>query len=248
MPRTWLLAVVILALGGLVGWACSSESADAPATQIQPTPQPTPPTAMALTITDGGFCEARDCYVDAGSNFTLAVEVLEAPPAYVLMQTFIDYGVYDPNANEDGAGPDTCGDGIENAPEDTEGRRNVDGADRRDADCVVLELTYVPAVNVEDEIFWSDIAAATALRSDLGPGLIGHGGITGLIPPLPESNETGVMVRLEMSCPATATTVPISLLLYDDPLAGTSGSAFVGPDGGTKIVPAVSAISLHCEA
>ena len=49
-----------------------------------------------------------------------------------------------------------------------------------------------------------------------------------------------------MACPATATTVPVSLLIYDDPLAGTSGSTFVGPDGGTKIVPEVTPISLHC--
>lgn len=194
---------------------------------------------MRLTLVAGGTCTGTDCFVDAGSTFTLAVEVLEAPTSYVLLQTFISYGVYDPSSNEDGAGPNTCDDGMDN------GQR--DGADRMDADCVVLELTYLPSVSAADELFWTDLEPATAVRADaMGPGLLGHGGITGLIPPLPESSEIGVMTQIQMSCPAEATTVPISLLLYDDPLAKTSGSAFVRAGGGPKIIPRVSPITLHC--
>ncbi len=193
---------------------------------------------MRLTIVSGGSCTGTDCFVDAGSTFILAVEVLEAPPSYVLIQTFINYGVYDPAANEDDAGPNTCDDGEDNGQED--------GADRMDSDCVVLDLTYFPTASAADEVFWSDLEEATAVRPMLGPGLLGHGGITGLIPPLPESSETGIMVQLRMSCPAAATTVPISLLLYDDPLAITSGSAFVMAGGGPKIIPAVTPIDLHC--
>ncbi len=195
--------------------------------------------AMRLTILDGGSCDAGECFVDAGATFTLAIEVLEAPADYVLLQTFIDYGgVYNPAAGEDEAGPGSCSDGIENGARD--------GLDRGDSDCVGLELTYLPSANVADEIFWTDLAPATAVRADLGPGLVGHGGITGLTPPLPESDETGVMVRLQMSCPAAATTIPISLLLYDDPLASTSGSAFVRQGGGAKIIPTVAPITVNC--
>ena len=194
---------------------------------------------MRLTLVAGGTCTGTDCFVDAGSTFTLAVEVLEAPASYVLLQTFIDYGVYDPTASEDDAGPGSCDDGMDN------GQR--DGADRMDPDCVAVELTYLPSVSVADELVWTDLEPATAVRADaMGPGLLGHGGITGVIPPLPESSEIGVMTQIQMSCPAEATTVPISMLLYDDPLAQTSGSAFVGPDGAVKIIPIVSPITLHC--
>ncbi len=198
---------------------------------------------MRLTLVAGGDCTGADCFVDAGSTFTLAVEVLEAPPSYVLLQTFINYGVYDPSASEDDAGPNSCEDGIENWT----GEGPFDGADRLDPDCVTLDLTYVPAVRAADEIFWTDLESATAVRADtMGPGLLGHGGITGVIPPLLESSETGVVVQLQMSCPDRAATVPISLLLYDDPLAKTSGSTFVGPVGRLKFIPTVTSINLHC--
>ncbi len=193
---------------------------------------------MRLTLVAGGYCTGNDCFADVGSTFTLAIEVLEAPASYVLLQTFINYGVYDPTASEDGAGPNSCSDGVQNGFQD--------GVDRTDSDCVVLELTYFPTTRAADEMLWTELEAATAVRPDFGPGLLGHGGITGLIPPLPESSETGVMVQLQMSCPAAATTVPISLLLYDDPLAMTSGSAFVRAGGGPKIIPTVSPITLHC--
>ena len=196
---------------------------------------------MRLTILDGGFCDGSECFVDAGSTFTLGVEVLRAPASgYVLMQTFIDFGVYNPTASEDGAGANSCSDGMENGSDEK--------ADRFDSDCVTIALTYLPEPAVADEIFWTDIAAGTAVRVDtFGPGLVGHGGISGLVPPLPESSETGIMIRLQMLCPSASTTVPISLLVYEDPVAGTSGSLFAGPEGLTQIIPFVSPITLHCQ-
>ena len=197
--------------------------------------------AMRLTLVSGGSCTGSDCFVDAGSTFTLGVEVLRAPASgYVLMQTFIDFGVYNPTASEDGAGANSCSDGMENGSDEK--------ADRFDSDCVTVALTYLPEPAVADEIFWTDIAAGTAVRVDtFGPGLVGHGGISGLVPPLPESSETGIMIRLQMLCPSASTTVPISLLVYEDPVAGTSGSLFAGPEGLTQIIPFVSPITLHCQ-
>ena len=205
-----------------------------------PTSDPAGP-AMRLTLVSGGSCTGSDCFVDAGSTFTLGVEVLRAPASgYVLMQTFIDFGVYNPTASEDGAGANSCSDGMENGSDER--------ADRFDSDCVTVALTYLPEPAVADEIFWTDIAAGTAVRVDtFGPGLVGHGGISGLVPPLPESSETGIMIRLQMLCPSASTTVPISLLVYEDPVAGTSGSLFAGPEGLTQIIPFVSPITLHCQ-
>ncbi len=244
-----LVLAGLVALGLVLFAGCGGSSDSTQQSPIAPTDgaevaneTPLPATIqggeMRLTIVSGGTCTGTECFVDAGSTFILAVEVLEAPASYVLIQTFINYGVYDPAANEDDAGPNTCNDGEDNGQED--------GADRSDPDCVALDLTYHPSVNAADEVFWADLEEATAVRPMLGPGLLGHGGITGLIPPLPESSEVGVMTQIEMSCPAEATTVPISLLLYDDPLARTSGSAFVRAGGGPKIIPTVSSIDLHC--
>ncbi len=195
---------------------------------------------MGLMILDGGSCDTGECFVDAGSTFTLAVEVLRAPASgYVLVQTFIDFGVYNPSASEDGAGPGSCGDGVGNG-----GR---DGEDRTDSDCATVVLTYLPEPAAADEVVWSDAAEGVTLRDVRGAGLIQHGSLTGLIPPLPISNETGVVVEVQMSCPESPVTVPISLLVSGDPVAGSSGSLFVAADGETQIVPSVLPINLHCQ-
>ena len=195
---------------------------------------------MRLTIVEGGFCNANECFVDIGSTFTLAVEVLAAPSSsYVLLQTFLDFGVYDPGASEDEAGPGTCGDGVGNG-----GR---DGVDRTDDDCVRVDLTYIASASAVDEIVWADLSEGTGLRAEMGPGLLMHGGLTGLVPPLPTSNATGIVVRFQLRCPANATRVPITLLVYDDPVAKTNGSVFVEADTSRKVAPNVAPITLICE-
>ena len=81
---------------------------------------------MRLTVLDGGTCDASECFVDTGATFTLAVEVLRAPASgYVLMQTFIDFGVYNPTASEDEAGAGSCSDGVGNGGNDGDDRFDV---------------------------------------------------------------------------------------------------------------------------
>lgn len=239
--HSWLAVLAVLTLG-VLAVACSSGDDDSP---DNTTPLPTPPAlesggVMRLTILDGGSCDAGQCSVDAGSTFTLAVEVVEAPALdYILMQTFIEFGVYDPTASEDEGGPDSCGDGIDNGEQD--------GIDRLDEDCVIVDLVYVPSAAAKDDVVWEDLSPDTALRANIGPGTVLHGGLTGLVPPLPTSSATGVVVQFEISCPADPVQVPVSLLAYEDPLAGTSGSLFVGTDGDAKIVPDVAPITVNCE-
>ena len=92
---------------------------------------------MALTITQGGFCVDNDCYAEAGKDFMLGVDLVQIPAiGYILMQTYLDFGVYDPTASEDGAGPNTCSDGINNS---RDGVR-----DRRDDDCATVSFVYTP--------------------------------------------------------------------------------------------------------
>lgn len=204
-----------------------------------PTSDPAGP-AMGLTVISGGTCNAGDCFVDTGATFTLAVEVLRAPaPGYVLMQTFIDFGVYNPGASEDGAGPGSCSDGVGNGG-------GTDGVDRLDSECATAALTYLPETAAGDEIVWSDAAESVTIREARGVGLVQHGSITGLIPPLPVSDATGVVVRMQMSCPASPVTVPITLLPSGHLVAGTSGSLFVRSDD-VQIIPFLSSITLHCQ-
>ncbi|MCI0850364.1 MAG: hypothetical protein J4N26_05315 [Chloroflexi bacterium] len=118
---------------------------------------------MGLTITEGGFCAADDCYAEIGEDFKLAVELVGIPSAgYILMQTYLDFGVYDPTASENGAGPNTCSDGI--------------SLDRFHDDCATASFVYTPGVPI-DEMIWPD--AAFAARDQAGPGLVNHAGLTG---------------------------------------------------------------------
>ena len=46
---------------------------------------------MVLTVQDGD-CTDSTCTVDLGDSFTLLVEVVQAPAAYILIRTFVVYG------------------------------------------------------------------------------------------------------------------------------------------------------------
>ena len=211
-----------------------------PTPSLTLTPIPGGP-EMTLDVTAGGSCAGEDCYARVGSNFKLTVSLKNAPPAgYVLMQTFLDYGygLYDPTASEDGAGPNTCDDGVDN---------NGDGKlDRDDIDCVTLEFAYIPAVVPADEIVWPDLNPAIALRREPRPGYLFHGGLTGLFEPLPVSSHEGALVTVEFSCPSWETAAPISLLPYSAPNVGTSGSLVEGHDGRVEQIVKVNTITIHC--
>ena len=194
---------------------------------------------MALTITQGGFCVDNDCYAEAGKDFMLGVDLVQVPAiGYILMQTYLDFGVYDPTASEDGAGPNTCSDGINNS---RDGVR-----DRRDDDCATVSFVYTPR---SAEFIWPDLASGAGLRQETGPGLVTHAGLTGLIPPLPVSTYTGIGIEIQLSCPATPMEAPISLLPYDDPVARTGGAYFKeGIDPYLGVIPKVDTITMHCVA
>ncbi|MCH8065596.1 MAG: FG-GAP repeat protein, partial [Chloroflexi bacterium] len=157
------------------------------------------------------------------------------------MTTFIDFGVYNPAASEDGAGPNSCSDGIDNGGVDFK-------ADRFDADCVTVDLVYKPAA-VADEITWPDLEPIVALRAEFGPGLLSHGGASGLIAP-PTSTFQGNVLSIQMTCPVSSSSLqaPISLLPIGDPIAGTSGAGFLEPDGATNVVPKVNSLIINCVA
>ncbi len=198
---------------------------------------------MALSVKSG----STTCPLGTGPDticvmaedpFTLAVEAVGIPAGgYILMNTFVDFGTYNPSASEDGYGPNTCSDNIDNGG---------GGADRRDADCVTEDLTYKPTTFPSDEVVWPHLFPGGALRTDIAPASIGHGGLTALIPPQPPSDYIGNLVILNINCSASSSSTLVRLLPEGDPLAGTSGSLFTEFGTNTQIIPKVDTLTIKC--
>lgn len=200
-----------------------------------------PEAEMELDVTQGGFCDGADCYAATGKDFTLVVNVVSAPEAgYVLAATYVDFGIYVPGNSEDGAGPNTCDDGIDN------GGLNGDfHKDRWDDDCATVPLLYTPRSAV-DEIVWPDVGAGIELRLEPGPGLLSHGGLTSITPPLPTSHYLGPVLELEMGCPPAPVDATVELLPIGSPLAGLDGAVLIEPDTWAEAIPDADEITLHC--
>ena len=212
-----------------------------PTPSITPTPTASPPSAtatpgspeMLLTI-KAGDCDdpsrPTTCDVPAGSKFQLSVDALAVPATgYVGMQTYIDFG---------------------------------------------SDLIYdFDAASAEDEIVWPDCAGVTAVKAhavaklnDLGTPVldpttanptfnpssevIHHGCLSGLIPPLPASFYSDIIVEIELTCSSIDTSTEVILRSTEDPLASTSGSVFSFLDPATLIqtitVPKVSNLTINC--
>ena len=220
-----IMIVLLLALGSRAGGSASASGGG---------PE------MALSVTSGAAsCSAGACNVRISSSFVLSVDVVTSPAAgYVLFQSFLDFGVFDPTASEDGNGPpNTCSDGIDNGDDD--------GFDREDDDCVTVDLVFKPTNDAADEIIWPELGSGADIRIDIGPGLLYHGGISGLQAPLPVSTFEGSIVQVLMTCPAAEVTSTITLLPEGDPIALFNGAIFVEPDL-TQIVPKVGSLTINC--
>lgn len=231
-PLTLVLAIVaalVVALG-LFGSRTGSQLAAASTSGPE----------MSLTVPAGATsCAGGSCDVQLFAPFTLAVNVVTSPAAgYGLMQTYIDYGVYNPTASEDGAGANTCSDSIDNGA--------ADGEDRYDSDCATTTLVYKPAAQLPDEIVWPDLDTDFDVKNQDGPGLLGFGGLTSSTSPLVKSNFVGSVVEVELTCVAAGVQTIINLLPYNDSIAKTKGALFIEPDGITKVVPKVGSLTINC--
>ncbi len=107
------------------------------------------------------------------------------------------------------------------------------------------DLTYEAAAAV-DEIVWPDCDSAIALNFQIGPTLVNHGCLTGLIPPLTASVYAGNIVEIAFRCSTDSSTTEVRLLPESDRVAGSSGAAFVGNDGSTHFVPDVNDLTIIC--
>ena len=188
----------------------------------------------------GGFCDGNDCI--AGSSFMLRVTLEQAPPSgYIVMQTFLDFGTYDPTASEDGDGPNSCSDGRDNA-----NIFQLDGADRRDSECASAALSFSLAADPTENIVWPDWRSNAGGITEFGPGLLHLTALTGPLLQAPStSNYAGPVVELEMTCPATPVQTSLAILPEGHPFALTNGALLSEPDG-THVNVKVDAITIDC--
>ena len=214
------------------------------------TPPPVCPAdaCMDLVVLDdsgGEVCRSSGntkCEIPVGGAFTAVVEIVAGPGnGYVLAQSWVDWGIFDPAASEDGAGPGTCNDGSNNDwVQDGVG-------DRYDPDCfTVSDLTYKPRQAIIDELVWPDCLDALAFETggaDLG--FVAHTCITGLVPPPPKSAYVGRLVELDLNCSSQPTTNDLKLLAYLQEGTETSGALF-SFSAGTQTIPRVGNLTVNC--
>ena len=105
-------------------------------------------------------------------------------------------------------------------------------------------LTYKPAPSANDEIVWPD--AVISVRAELGPGLVNHGALAGLIPPIPPSFFEGNVVELLMNCTPFPSSNDLELIPAGDPVAETNGTSFQDPDGAV-IIPNLGPFTINCD-
>ncbi|MCH8066061.1 MAG: hypothetical protein IIC90_09590 [Chloroflexi bacterium] len=108
------------------------------------------------------------------------------------------------------------------------------------------DLIYNRVGSADDEIVWPD--AVLALRGDLAPGIITHGALSGILPPLPVSHYEGIFVEISMSCSADESSTEVRLLPEGDPNAVTSGAVFQERQDfdAPRIVPQVGSLRVAC--
>ncbi len=122
-------------------------------------------------------------------------------------------------------------------------------------------LTYNRTGLAADEIVWPDCVGQTAQRPEFdnlaGPGQpiynVGHGCLSGLLPPQPISTFAGDFVHISMTCSSTDTISDVVQLPYDGVIPpntsqGTSGSQitiFVN-DSQVDTIPKLTNITIIC--
>ena len=221
------LAVVALLLAAFIGIALLAFTAGGNTTDRAEAATGGP--EMTLTIESTGSCDdpiaPAVCNILPGDTFLAKIAAVTIPASgYIVMQAALDFGNYDATASEDGAGPNTCSDTIDNGPDGD--------ADRDDPDCVTVALTYIPAASAADEVVWPDGHPDTAITIVFGPGLVASGALSGQGGGLPTSFHVGPLVEWTFLCSPTPTTTVVSLLPFGGPIAGNDGSAFAAASGG----------------
>lgn len=107
------------------------------------------------------------------------------------------------------------------------------------------DLTYNMTASPSDEVVWPDAIGDVIVRDSVSPGTVLHGGLTGVIPPLPLSTYTGTVFELAFECSDSFSSNNIQLLPSGDPVAGTSG-ALLSTGEDVQVIPKVNSVTVNC--
>jgi len=114
-------------------------------------------------------------------------------------------------------------------------------------------LTYNMTDSAADEILWPDASSDVVVRESTAPGTVLHGGLTGVIPPLPQSTYEGAAFEIELQCSDAYSSSNVQLLPSGDEVAGTSGAVFTsvsttsdGVEETLQIIPKVNSVTVNC--
>ena len=104
------------------------------------------------------------------------------------------------------------------------------------------ELRYKPNADVGNEVVWPE--TALPVRSPGNPGgeegIVGHGAVSSLMPPLVVSTYLGNVMQLRATCTETAATFPLALIVYDTAEQPLGTSFRLSAEDGGLTVPAKS--------
>ncbi len=107
-------------------------------------------------------------------------------------------------------------------------------------------LTYNRAEDKAEELLWPDVASDQVIvRGEVGDGLVNHGGLTGLIPPLPVSEYEGPVFQIDLTCTDDFSTTNLQLLPAGDDVALTNGAMFTDQDA-VQVTPKVNSLTINC--
>ncbi len=96
------------------------------------------------------------------------------------------------------------------------------------------DLTLQPRAEAAEEFLWPDAGSDDVIvRGPAGTGTVSHGGLTGLIPPLPTTNYEGVLLELDLVCSDTFSRTPVRLHPFSP--SRTGGAGFVRMDGPVQV-------------
>ncbi len=107
------------------------------------------------------------------------------------------------------------------------------------------DLTYNMTDTPAEEMVWPDGSSDVIVRDSIAPFTVLHGGLTGVIPPLPLSTYEGTVFEIELQCSDSFSANDVMLLPSGDAVAVTSGALF-NAEGAEQIIPKVGSVTVTC--
>ncbi len=110
-----------------------------------------------------------------------------------------------------------------------------------------LDLSYQPRAEAAEELVWPDAGSdEVVLRSEIAPGEVAHGALTGLIPPLPASSYEGIILEFDLVCSDSFSRTAIRILPKSDTRTSGTTFAFYEGDIQVEVPPKANTVVVNC--